>query len=355
VTGAFYVFMRVLGTARGVDLWAQITDVSESFHAAGTAVCGLEWALCRGGRRSALALNIIDLSSVMLTMLCFSLMVAVEPQGLDQALVLSLTAMAILGMRAVIVPGTARRTFWITSLAHLPLMAASYYVLSHATIPALFERSKWGSISITIYIGMWAVVTISMCTLASRVIYGLAQRVKEVTQLGQYTLEEKIGEGGMGVVFRARHALLRRPTAVKLLPRERAGERSLARFEREVQLTSALTHPNTVAVYDYGPTPEGIFYYAMEYLDGITFEELVAHDGPQPAARVKHLLRQVAGALEEAHGVGLIHRDIKPSNIALCIRGGTPDHVKVLDFGLVKELAKPDANLSAADAVVGTP
>jgi serine/threonine-protein kinase len=196
---------------------------------------------------------------------------------------------------------------------------------------------------------------VSIATLTSKVIYGLSQRVRKANELGQYTLEEKIGEGGMGAVYRARHALLRRPTAVKLLPPQLAGERSIQRFEREVQLTSALTHPNTIAIYDYGRTPDGVFYYAMEYLEGITLEELVAHDGPQPVARVVHLLKQLCGALKEAHRVQLIHRDVKPANIVLCVRGGVADYVKVLDFGLVKEVGAPAPELSAPGNIVGTP
>jgi hypothetical protein len=179
---------------------------------------------------------------------------------------------------------------------------------------------------------------------------------KAIQQLGQYTLEEKIGAGGMGSVYRARHAFLRRPTAVKMLNTDNVTEDSLARFEREVQLTSRLYHPNTIAVYDYGRTSEGVFYYAMEYLEGINLEDLVKQCGPLPEGRVIAILQQVCGSLAEAHDIGLIHRDIKPANIVLISRAGLADFVKVLDFGLVKAVNSDEAaKLTQANVTVGTP
>lgn len=156
-------------------------------------------------------------------------------------------------------------------------------------------------------------------------------------QLGPYVLEEKIGEGGMGEVYRAKHALLRRPTAVKILPPEKSSSKAIARFEQEVHLTSQLKHPNTISIYDFGRTKNGLFFYAMEYLDGIDLEDLVRRDGQIPASRVIHILVQVCASLREAHQEGLVHRDIKPANIMLCNRGGAVDTVKVLDFGMVRD------------------
>ena len=175
-------------------------------------------------------------------------------------------------------------------------------------------------------------------------------------QLGQYKLDAMIGLGGMGVVYRGHHAMLRRPTAIKLLDVERTTDISIARFEREVRLTSQLSHPNTISIYDFGRTPEGIFYYAMELLDGVNLETLVAETGPLPEGRIIHLLLQLCGSLNEAHGLGLIHRDIKPANIMVCRLGGMVDVAKLLDFGLVKAVdAQREAGLTAANAVMGTP
>jgi tRNA A-37 threonylcarbamoyl transferase component Bud32 len=175
-------------------------------------------------------------------------------------------------------------------------------------------------------------------------------------KLGQYHLQEKLGAGGNGAVYRARHALLRRPTAIKLMNPEFArSEAARKRFEHEVQITSSLSHPNTVAIYDYGQTPDGTLYYAMELLNGRTLEQLIRGSGPLSAARAIHILQQIAGSLAEAHGMGLIHRDIKPSNAILCERGGLFDVVKVTDFGLVKEIAQTDGDLTHANVLIGTP
>jgi serine/threonine protein kinase/CHASE1-domain containing sensor protein len=206
-------------------------------------------------------------------------------------------------------------------------------------------------------IGLLSSALAAAVTYAARSMRSLREKVQAARRLGQYTLVEKLGEGGMGTVYRAHHALLRRPTAIKLLHRRQGNEVALARFEREVQLMSALTHPNTVVVYDYGHSPEGILYYAMEYIDGITLEELVGADGPQQPVRVVHLLEQTCAALSEAHAIGLVHRDIKPANVMLCDRGGIADFVKVLDFGLAKQLAESESNikLSQSATLLGTP
>lgn len=211
-------------------------------------------------------------------------------------------------------------------------------------------------------IGLLSLSTVVMLVSSYRTLI-LSQRFDEARlkarQLGQYTLLEKIGEGAMGVVYRAQHALLRRETAVKLLLPDRADPDLVHQFEREVQLTCRLTHPNTIQIYDYGHTDDGIFYYAMELLRGMTLLELIERHGPLPEERVIHLLSQVCESLREAHAAGLIHRDIKPANLFLCERGGVPDTVKVLDFGLVRRVvdpSSPGSGISKTDSrLLGTP
>ncbi|MHC4225058.1 MAG: serine/threonine-protein kinase, partial [Planctomycetota bacterium] len=183
----------------------------------------------------------------------------------------------------------------------------------------------------------------------------IARLRRQVRRLGPYTLVRKIGEGGMGEVHLARHALLKRPTAVKLLRPEVVSDETQARFEREVQLASQLTHPNTIEIYDFGRTPGGVLYYAMEFLTGRNLIELVGLAGALPPARLAHILRQACASLGEAHARGMVHRDVKPNNIMLCVRGLDLDVVKVLDFGLAKSVGPEAEQITVPLRITGTP
>ena len=178
----------------------------------------------------------------------------------------------------------------------------------------------------------------------------------EARQLGSYELLEQIAEGGTATVWRARHRLLKRPVAIKLLSLRVSNDEGLARFEREVRSASLLMHPNTVAIFDYGRSPAGELYCAMELLDGLTVQQLVERHGSQVVARVAYVMHGIAGSLSEAHERGLVHRDIKPANVMLCRRGAEFDVVKVLDFGLVKSVTEPHTrDLTRALRILGTP
>jgi eukaryotic-like serine/threonine-protein kinase len=253
----------------------------------------------------------------------------------------------ILLFRALVVPSTVKRTMLCS------LLMCGPSILAVALGPHRFDDQALSWITVLGFSINWSVIALIFSGVASGVLYGMRREVRDARRLGQYTLGEKLGEGGMGVVYRASHAMLRRPTAIKLLAV--GGDASLARFEQEVQILAGLSHPNIVTVHDYGRTADGSFYFAMELLDGMDLEKLVAADGPQPAARVIHIVRQVARGLDEAHGVGLVHRDIKPANVFVCRRWGDPDAVKVLDFGLAKNKTDPPASATAANVVLGTP
>jgi hypothetical protein len=325
--------------------------VSLVSHVTGTVLALAVWQIAR--RQKLLSPSVLQwLDAVGTLGVCWSYATmghySTQPYGAFTAL-LAVTHVSI--SRAMTVPSMPNRTFWLAASSFAAI------VLSCALVPLPPEMMQAGATRKDILVTaiLWSTAGVAVATMASRVIYGLHEIAREARQLGQYTLEEKIGEGGMGEVYRAHHAMLRRPTAVKLLSGD-GSEAQLRRFEKEVQLTARLTHPNTISIYDYGRTPDGVFYYAMELLEGLTLEELVHHDGPQPAGRAIHLLRQVCAALREAHGIGLIHRDIKPANIYLCRRGDVPDFVKVLDFGLVREVkSSGDLTRSNINAVVGTP
>lgn len=198
--------------------------------------------------------------------------------------------------------------------------------------------------------------------LLARYIYRLGQQAHRARVLGSYELLDLIGRGGMGEVWKARHRLLIRDSAVKLIRPEAlcctSGEEVLAarrRFEREARATAALHSPHTVAVHDYGVAEDGAFYYVMELLEGMDLDQFVTQHGPQSAARTVHIVRQICESLAEAHAMGLTHRDIKPRNVFLCRLGMSYDFVKVLDFGLVKVKRDGETQVTRDGGTTGTP
>lgn len=320
------------------------------FHLAACAVLFAVWMAARQQDVSESALKLADALGTLGNLVLFALMAGSMPNAWRPEMLYLLIAISVLLYRAATVPSPPWRTGWISALAAAPgpILAAVLYARGTPD-----EVSRGTAVA---YAFLWGLLAAFLATLVSFVTFRLRNSVARARRLGQYTLGEKLGEGGMGIVYRAEHEMLRRPTAIKLLPPGRAGEDSLKRFEREVQQTARLTSPHTVSIYDYGRTPDGLFYYVMEYLDGVDLEGLVRESGPLAPARAVRILRQVCAALAEAHGIGLIHRDIKPSNILLCERGGFPDVAKVLDFGLVREISdSSDPRLTAENVLHGTP
>jgi serine/threonine-protein kinase len=328
------------------------------------------WLLLRGAPRSPRFVRAVELSTLFVGTAAISAVALVMDLLAQPDMIVRDLLVYVLLVYAVYVPSTARRTLVVASLMTVPLLGCIFVAFSSYD-PALYDppaaywpRGEVGDVAYpaTLFNAVWWAVAVAMAAAFSQTIYGLRKAVSDIRRLGQYTLEEKLGEGGMGVVYRASHAMLRRPTAIKLLLPDRAGKDALTRFEREVRRTAMLTHPNTVTVFDYGRTTDGVFYYAMELLEGASLDEIVEVDGPQPAERVIHLLEQAAGSLAEAHDAGLIHRDIKPANILVVDRGGIPDLVKVVDFGLVKDVdfrargvKASEPALTMVNMIMGTP
>jgi hypothetical protein len=328
------------------------------FHVAATVILGVTWALLRRRRISFEQLHLLDTALILFLTLLFSISAGLYDVRVASVYQLALVPGLVMMIRAVVVPSTARRTFLVGFAA--AAIATSVFFLSafHPRWPVVQRGGEdWPlPYQLTVFT-LWLGAYVTLATVASRVIYHLRREVRAARQLGQYVLGDKLGEGGMGIVYRATHALLRRETALKLLPPDRVDADTIRRFEREVVETARLSHPNTVAIYDYGRTPDGVFYYAMEYLDGLTLGELVALDGPQPPGRVVSLLAQVCASLAEAHAMGLVHRDIKPANVMVIGHVSAYDLAKVLDFGLVKSRAPLDGgtSLTNADLITGTP
>ncbi|MFH5805309.1 serine/threonine-protein kinase [Alienimonas sp. DA493] len=261
--------------------------------------------------------------------------------------------MLLIQIYGLFIPNRAGRAAAVLAvMAAVPLAVACVTAVRFREVYAvLFEQ------------GLFSAMVVWILTSAAAALYGavrlstLRQAAREAREVGSYRLVERIGSGGMGEVYLAEHRLLRRPCAVKLIrPGLADDDRALARFDTEVRAAARLTHPNTIEVYDFGVSDDGLFYCVMEYLPGLTLHQLVQRAGPLPPGRVVHLLAPVCGALAEAHAVGLIHRDVKPANILAADRGGVRDVPKLLDFGLVKRIAPappPFADSPDGDAETG--
>jgi len=263
----------------------------------------------------------------------------------------SLRWFVLIVLYGTFIPNTWRRCATIVGILALTPLVLTFTtcfwceVMGKHTGPAMFEM--------TVILSMAAAIAI----FGSYKISALEKEAYTARKLGQYQLLRRLGGGGMGEVYLGEHMLLRRSCAIKLIRPDQAGDPvNLSRFEREVKAMATLTHWNTVEIYDYGHTEDGTFYYVMEYLPGMTLQELVDRHGPLPPARAVHFLRQICAGLHEAHAIGLIHRDIKPRNVIACQRGGVYDVAKLLDFGLVQSVGlDSDSKLTIQGTILGSP
>ncbi|MFW2387668.1 MAG: serine/threonine-protein kinase [Polyangiales bacterium] len=343
------------GELRHPSFWA---------HVAAFFPVACVWLICRGRPLQTLTIQIVEGVGLVLASIGLVVMGAYLPAAAGAATTTAYALSFGLIARAIFVPSTARHTAALGFAIGIALVVSVYFNFLTVDLEVwnghgFFRKIEDESIlarSQSIQIGFaWALTTL-LAAWATRVIYGLRKDVDQAKKLGQYIVEEKLGEGGMGTVYRAQHGMLKRPTAIKLLSPELNAPEDVDRFRREVQMTAKLRHPNTVTIYDYGRTDEGTFYYAMELLEGVTLVDVIRTEGPMPESRAIHILRQCAMALHEAHSMGLVHRDIKPNNIMLTQQGGAHDVTKVLDFGLVKNVKSDvDATKTWTEAIIGTP
>ena len=361
LSGGFFAVGFVISTiVFGAPLAMHLSSPGTIAHALATFFIAALWAVTHHGCIRPRTLEIFDFVFPILTCTAFAALLVPGDISSGEAplLAIALTTLA----RAIIVPSKPARTARITSLAYLPLILLCVWWSQTLPVPKFAPSVLAYRVVVLINPTLWAICVIVTATLTSRIIYGLRKTMREANQIGPYTLEEKLGAGGMGEVWRGRHRMLVRNAAVKLIRPDTAGTSNdvlFRRFEREARATAALRSPHTVQLFDFGQAEDGTLYYVMEMLVGMDLENLVARFGPVPAERAIHILRQVCHSLEEAHHNGLTHRDVKPANIFVSRVGTELDFAKVLDFGLVRlRHDRPDGagvKLTADGAASGTP
>ena len=300
---------------------------------------------------------LIDLGSGYLVLQCFIMSILTHWIPVPLVPRVSWVCIAIL-IYPAIVPNTPRKTLIVS------LLAASTEPLAMG-LSMLRGLEFQGGLLYVLWTSVPNYICAFLVVVPVKIIHGLGQQVRRARELGSYRLEEPLGKGGMGEVFRATHQMLARPAAVKLIRPELLGSSSpdaarviVQRFRREAEAAASLRSPHSIGLYDFGVSNDGTFFLVTELLDGLDLETLVERFGPLPPERCVHLLRQVCDSLQEAHTRGLVHRDIKPSNIFTCRLGLTVDFVKVLDFGLVKAVNEGEREstlLTAPDSTTGTP
>ena len=333
-----------------LEQWESVLDVA---HMASFAIgLGLLYVGTPSVKRLQLTAFAVLVINVILIVFSMGVIAPDYPPALTVSLMLFIPAavipwrvsyQAVLAFIAATTPALAQ----IFSYALLP--EAEHYWEARGGSAAFWDQVAVMTVGL--------IILAATSVLVTNTLYNLRRKTRRAKQLGNYHIERELGKGGMGEVYVAQHNRMVRPSAVKVLrPSAAFDVDALARFEREVQVSSSLTHPNTITIYDYGRATSGTFYYAMEYLEGLDLQRMVEHFGPLKPARIVYLLTQVCGSLGEAHARGIVHRDLKPANIFLTQRGGLADFVKVLDFGLAKPVRPSgDEVLTKTGGILGTP
>jgi plasmid stabilization system protein ParE len=354
--GAAYAVVLVLDVLAAVEDW-RLMPRPAAHAALSVAMITISAAVAWTARAATPPARLLDLGLLYEVVVAFAIAMGdnLAPLSSERPLETISWLCVWIVIFPLVVPATPARTL-LASLA-----AASMWPLAFAVGLRLGNPAPPSSIVLLNFLENYLAAV--MALVPSFVVRRLGAAVAKAREMGSYELLERLDRGGMGEVWRARHRMLARPAAVKLIRPEMLGDGRVAetlvrRFEREAQATAALHSPHTVELYDFGVTRDGTFYYVMEILEGIDLESLVRRFGPVPAERAVHFLLQACDSLADAHHGGLVHRDIKPANLFACRRGLKYDFLKVLDFGLVKSSWADDVadtRLTAEGMAAGTP
>lgn len=340
------------GVLANVLVGVEFSDRTYPFHLTNLFLCTAMYLAARVGKvPNGLALNLGLLFEVLVCLVNSIGVIWARMENHGHLPYLTWTCIIVVAF-PLIIPSPPRKTL-VTAVAAAATVPLSLFLLENLGVIEV-PPVKYIGISIS------PAMCVAMAVIGSRVVHGLNVGLADAREMGRYRLVERLGEGGMGEVWRATHQMLARPAAVKIIrPVTDAGDQEvmLERFQREARSTASLTSEHTIRIYDYGVTGEATFYYAMELLRGLDLQQMITRFGPIPPERAVHFLIQACESLAEAHRAGLIHRDIKPSNLFVSRNGLVPDFIKVLDFGLVKDLAQKeeDLELTQKGEITGTP
>jgi hypothetical protein len=342
----------------GVDIWAvDVTSGSNlsdfvAIRLAGTLAGGVVlWRLRRQPEPSPRVLWLLDVGIFTFVCTLGSLLI-LSFGGITSPY--STGLIVILATRGATTLAPWRRGVWMFGI---PVLSFPIVILVAACVDARIRAQLENPVELSMFVMflLFLGMTWLLLTLGGNFTWRLSREALETRNIGRYKLERRLGRGGMGEVWAAYDLALKHRVALKTVSGHRPGSSALARLEREARALAELTHPNTVRVFDYGVTDDGLWYYTMELLAGENLHDLVTRAGPLPLERLLHIGRQVLRALGEAHSKGIIHRDIKPENVFVAELGGEPDIAKLLDFGIAKATLGSDATLTVTGAIAGTP